>query len=51
MYGVLDKGVCRLENSTGNVSCLITFTPNPINTEQVGKHFLIQQYNEKGTVL
>ena len=58
MYEVLDKGVCRLENSTGkvlkttvNVSRLITFTPNPINTEQVGKHFLIQQYNEKGTVL
>ena len=49
MYEV-DKGVCRLENSTGkvlkttvNVSRLKTFTPNPMNTEQVGTYFLIQE--------
>eukprot|EP00731_Ephydatia_muelleri_P008405 Em0004g743a len=40
VYEVLDKGDCRLENSTGkvlkttvNVSRLKTFTPNPMNTE------------------
>ena len=58
MYEVLDKGVCRLENSTGkvlkttvNVSRLKTFTPNPMNTEQVGTYFFNTRINnEKCTV-